>query len=288
MAARIKERVLVEKMNAVRKAREWSPKVLEKLESLIRTGDDYELFRINPLRFAADRGIVENDAIDAFLHGAREGMFQMEWNLVCPTCGDSVDSFRSLNKLNSHFTCTVCNLNSEATLDDFIHVNFTISPEIREIVFHHPESLSIEDYHLKYHFDRSATIPNGPRFVDAVPGLVKALSWLWPGQRKRFVLESTGGSITFNDMMHHLSAAVTVSGAPADKPQPVTVRLEGGTLVPGQAVVAPGKLIFTLENRTADKGIHDDSQLPAGPHEGAPCFRALPVRKEADLSPDLP
>ncbi|MGD0724940.1 MAG: DUF5939 domain-containing protein [Spirochaetia bacterium] len=264
MAARIKERLLAEKMDAVRKAGEWSPNVLEKLETLIRAGDDYELFRINPLRFAADRGIAENEAIDAFLHGAREGMFQMEWNLVCPTCGDSVNSFRSLNRLNSHFYCTVCDLNSEATLDDFIHINFTISPEIRVIAYHHPESLSIEDYHLKYHFNRSAAIPNGPRFIDAVPGLVKALSWLGPGQRKRFVLDAAGGSLTFNDLMHHLSAVVTVSGAPAEKPQPVTVRLEGGNLVPGQAVVAPGKLIFTVESRTADRASMMILNFPQG------------------------
>ncbi len=44
--------------------------------------------------------------IDMFLHGTKLGMFQMEWDLVCPTCGDSVDSFRSLNKLNSHFYCS--------------------------------------------------------------------------------------------------------------------------------------------------------------------------------------
>ena len=133
MAARIKERVLAEKIDAVRKARTWSPKVLEGLETLIRTGEDHELFRINPLRFASDRGLAEGEAIDAFLHGARQGMFQMEWNLVCPTCGDSVDSFKSLTKVNSHFYCTVCDLNSEATLDDFIQVAFTVSSEVREI-----------------------------------------------------------------------------------------------------------------------------------------------------------
>lgn len=264
MAARIKDRVLAEKLSAVGMAREWSPNVLEKLETLIRSGDDYELFRVNPLRFAADRGIAENEAIDAFLHGAKLGMFQMEWNLVCPTCGDSVDSFRTLNKLNSHFYCTVCDLNSEATLDDFIQVNFTISPEIREIAYHHPESLSIEDYHLKYHFNQSAAIPNGPRFIDAVPGLVRGLSYLGPGQKKRFELDTTGGSLTFNDLMQHLSATIRVSGAPTEKPQPVIVRLVGGKLVPGQAVVAPGKLTLTLENRTGAKASMMILNFPPG------------------------
>jgi class 3 adenylate cyclase len=223
------------------------------LEGLIRQGDDYQLFRINPIRFAADKGLIEHEAIDAFLHGAKHGMFQMEWNLVCPTCGDSVESFRSLNKLNSHFYCTVCDLNSEATLDDYIQVNFTISPEIREIAYHRPEALSIEDYHLKYHFNQGAAIPGGPRFIDAVPSLVKGLSYVGPGQKKRFELDITGGTITLNDLMHHLSAVIAVKGDPADKPQSLGVRLESGKLLPDRSEVAPGRVVVALDNRTAGR-----------------------------------
>jgi class 3 adenylate cyclase len=251
MAARIKERVLVEKLETIRKAKNLSAKALDKVESLIRQGGDYDLFRMNPIRFAADRGLIESESIDVFLHGARNGLFQMEWNLVCPTCGDSVDSFRSLNKLNSHFYCTVCDLNSEATLDDYIQVTFTISPEIREISYHRPESLSIEDFHLKYHFSPNASIPGGPRFIDAVPSLVRGLSYIGPGQKRRFELETTGGSITLNDLLHHQSAAVTVKGDAADKPQTITARLEPGKLALDRAGIAPGKVVVTVDNRTA-------------------------------------
>jgi hypothetical protein len=125
MAARIREKVLAEKLSALGEAREWSPRLVERLGSAIRESDDFDLFRINPLRFAAAKGAVENEVIDLFLHAAKPGLFQMEWNLVCPTCGDSMGSFRTLSKMNSHFHCTVCDLNSEATLDDFIQVAFT-------------------------------------------------------------------------------------------------------------------------------------------------------------------
>jgi class 3 adenylate cyclase len=164
-----------------------------------------------------------------------------------------VDSFRSLNKLNSHFYCTVCDLNSEATLDDYIQVTFTISPEIREISYHRPEGLSIEDYHLKYHFNQGATIPGGQRFIDAVPSLVKGLSYIGPGQKKRFELETKGGTITLNDLMHHQSAAVAVKGRPVDMPQTLAVRLESGKLVSERSEVAPGKVVVALDNRTAAK-----------------------------------
>ena len=251
MAAKIREKQLKERLDAVRQAKNVSPKVLDKIEELIRQGDDYSLFRINPIRFAADRGLVEHEAIDAFLHGAKQGLFQMEWNLVCPTCGDSVDSFKSLNKVNSHFYCTVCDLNSEATLDDFIQVAFTVSSEVREIAYHRPETLSVQDFHLKYHFNRSASIPNGPRFIDAVPALVKGLSYLGPGQKKRFEIDTTGGSITLNDLLHHQSAAVAVKGAPVSSPQTLNARMESGRLVLERSEVAPGHLIVSVDNRTA-------------------------------------
>ncbi len=264
MAPRVKEKVLSEKLGAMRKAREWSPKLIPSLEASIREADDFALFRINPLRFAAERSAVENESIDLFLHGTRQGLFQMEWNLVCPSCGDSVESFRSLSKLNSHFYCTVCDLNSEATLDDFIQVSFTISPEVRDISYHHPESLGIEDFHLKYHFNGSARLPDGPLFVEAVPSLVKGLSYVGPGQKKHFDIETSGGTLTFNDLMHHLSVAVSVEGAPPAAQQNVTVLVEGTKLAPGVTTVAPGKLRFTVENRTADKASMMILNFPPG------------------------
>ena len=177
---KVRAAVLAEDLANLVKARQWSPGVIRKLETLVKTGDDYDLFRINPLRFAADRLVPEREAIDLMLHATRAGLFQMEWNLVCPTCGDMVESFRTLSRLNPHFHCSVCNLNSEASLDDYIHVTFTISPEVREISFHHPESLSISDFHLRYHFNQSATLPDGARFLDVVPSLVKGQAFLAP------------------------------------------------------------------------------------------------------------
>ncbi len=130
-------------------------------------------------------------------------------------------------------------------------MSFTISPEIREIAYHRPELLSIDDYLLKYHFNPGATIPGGPRFIDALPQFVRGLSYVGPGQRKRFEIGTTGGSITLNDLMHHQSASVAVKGQPAARPQALTVRLESGKLVVDRAEVAPGRVVVAADNQTA-------------------------------------
>ena len=124
----IDEKKLEERLAALEKAKSWSPRVVSRLETLIRSGAEETLFRINPLQFAAEKSIAEAEAIDLFLHACVAGLFDMDWLLVCPTCSDVVESFRNLGTLHSHFHCPLCQTDYEAALDDFIAVTFTVSP----------------------------------------------------------------------------------------------------------------------------------------------------------------
>ncbi len=47
----VNEAPLDQKLEALERARAWSPRVISKFESLIRTGKDWSLFRISPLTF---------------------------------------------------------------------------------------------------------------------------------------------------------------------------------------------------------------------------------------------
>ena len=44
----------------------WSPRVVSKLENMIRDGGDYDIFRINPYKFAAKSGVEEDEVLDFF------------------------------------------------------------------------------------------------------------------------------------------------------------------------------------------------------------------------------
>jgi hypothetical protein len=129
----INEKALDERLTALEAAKAWSPRVVSRLETLLRSGTEEALFRINPIRFAAERSIAEAEAIDLFLHGTVVGLFEMDWLLLCPMCSDVVDSFRSLTHLHSHFHCPLCQTDYEAVLDDYIAVTFTVSPAVRRI-----------------------------------------------------------------------------------------------------------------------------------------------------------
>src|SRR5205085_656979 len=113
--------------------------------------DDYALFRINPIQYAREKAMAENEAIDLFLYASKNGLFEVEWHLVCAACGHIVESLRSMTHLHADFTCQVCSAEINASLDDFIQVSFTISPQVRDIAYHHPELLTMEDLYFKYH-----------------------------------------------------------------------------------------------------------------------------------------
>ena len=74
----VDDRLLESKMTEIEQARAWSPRVISKFETLIRSGDDRSLFRVNPLAFARDRAIAEAEAVDLFLHAARCGPVRHE------------------------------------------------------------------------------------------------------------------------------------------------------------------------------------------------------------------
>jgi len=64
----INESLLDQHLTALEAARQWSPRVISKLEALIRTGSNGDPFRINSIKYASDRGMPEAEAIDLFLY----------------------------------------------------------------------------------------------------------------------------------------------------------------------------------------------------------------------------
>jgi len=138
----VQERLLESKMTEVEQARSWSPRVISKFETLIRSGDDLSLYRVNPLAFARDRAVSEAESIDLFLHATRSGLFDMSWDVVCPQSGMVLDSFGALRTLKTHYVCGLCDVTGDTDLDDFIEVTFTVSPQLRRLPFHDPGCLA--------------------------------------------------------------------------------------------------------------------------------------------------
>ena len=127
-------------LNALRKSAK--PKPVSAIEKLIQDAPDRDLRRINALAFAAKHKLNEEDVIAAFLHGARLGIFDMSWNILCPACGGVLDSGATLKTVKqAEYMCVLCAEGCEPTLDEIVEVTFTISPRVRRIAAHDPGSV---------------------------------------------------------------------------------------------------------------------------------------------------
>ena len=137
------------------------PKPVSALEKLIQDGPDHELCRINALAFAAQCKLDEEDVIAAFLHGARLGIFDMSWNILCPGCGGVLDSGATLKTVNqAEYQCALCAAGYEPTLDEIVEVTFTISPRVRRIAAHDPETLPWLEYYKQVYWSSGLDLPD--------------------------------------------------------------------------------------------------------------------------------
>jgi hypothetical protein len=163
---KINDQQLDEQFSQMEQVRSWSPRVLSKFETFIRSAPDFDLFRVNPVQYALERSMTEAEALDLFLHAAKIGIFEMDWHIVCPHCGFLIESLHSMGQLHTHNVCRVCGSERDYALDDYIQIAFSISPQVRDIRYHHPESLTIEDLYLNYRLSKDLY----PRYRLSLPG----------------------------------------------------------------------------------------------------------------------
>jgi class 3 adenylate cyclase len=264
----IDEKKLEERLVALEAAKSWSPRVVSRLEMLLRSGPDEALYRINPVQFAADKSIAEAEAVDLFLHACVAGLFDMDWLLVCPMCSDVVESFRSLRKLHTHFHCHLCQSDYEAALDDYITVTFTVSPAVRGIRFHQPDALSAWDYVFSYKITPGGIMPDGVPWREAAKGLVRVLTRIEPDSVVHLEVDAAEGALLGQDFesdaqfFFPVAGEAGASGARVTPPH-VPVILDRGTCTAPAATIAPGKVVFDVRNAGTLPVVFGILQLPA-------------------------
>jgi len=252
--ASLDEAFLDEKLAELERLRPWSPRLISKLETFMRSDDEWALFRANPFVFAQERGASEDEAVDLFLLASKAGLFQMTWSLLCPGCGAAVQSFTTLQSVCSLFHCYMCSTDIETRLDDYVHVSFTISPRVRSIPAHHPEALSVEDFYYRYSFVREARpTPDSDRFVDMLPQATKGVSYLEPRSLTTFDVEAEpGGMILYDVITNALFTVMFDAGKSGDNPT-LRVRLQDGKLGLAPFQCAPGRLRLEVENDSDER-----------------------------------
>ena len=260
----INEKLLDERLAALEAARAWSPRLVSKLESHIRAADDEALLRINPMGFAAEKNLAEKEVIDLFLHAAAVRLFDINWIILCPLCSCVIESFRALRNLHSHCRCTICHVDMVAELDDMIAVTFTVSPAIRRIAYHDPDTLPVGDYNYRYRSTMEGLIPDGTPFTVLKEMGTKALAYLEPGVTTSMEIYTEDGVLMGYSVDGDAGFLFAVDTALPVADTVVSIGCDDEGCGPADGTVPPGKVTFEIDNASSKRLAFGIIALPAG------------------------
>jgi hypothetical protein len=131
------------------------------IEGAVTNAPDHELCRVNALAFATKNKLDEERTIAAFLHAARLGLFELSWNVLCPDCGGVLDAGTTLKTVNhDEYSCALCAAGYKPTLDEMVEVTFTVSPRVRRIAGHDPDTLPEVEYYRQIFWSSGMDLPD--------------------------------------------------------------------------------------------------------------------------------
>ena len=124
---------LGEKLFAETDRSEEARQVVDRLVSLIETGDDFAVARIRPYQFADCWKISRRLVLEICLRATRVGMLDLRWDLLCPMCRGAKDTGSSLQNIPSDVHCPSCKIDFTANFDRYVELTFKPSPAIRRV-----------------------------------------------------------------------------------------------------------------------------------------------------------
>src|SRR6478736_10359029 len=196
--------------------------VVDMLERMVRDAPDHALNKMNALDLAAKEGIDEERVIAALLNAVGLGIFQMTWNVMCPSCAGVLSANKSLKTVDrAQYSCAFCAAGYETTLDNLVEVTFTVSPRVRKIAAHSPDELSAAEYYRQIFWSSAIDLPADlEKLLRQIT--LDGVDWP-PGERAILSLELPKGSLIVFDPVTHTAQFLDVSGEEAGERQHLSV-----------------------------------------------------------------
>jgi class 3 adenylate cyclase len=232
------------------------PAVAAAIERLLRDGSDRELCRVNPLAFAAARGLGEEAVISGFLHAARLGLFELGWNVLCPSCGGVVQAGATLKTVDrEEYRCTFCAVDYAPTLDEIVEVAFTVNPRVRRIAAHDPESLPIWEHARQLFFGTGLDLPQDESYERTLEQVTLEGVELPAGAKAVLSLQLPAGLIIVFDPVTHTAQFIDVQGEPTRERQGLSLVLSSEVTPPARIALRPGPLRISIENLSRGRAL---------------------------------
>ena len=220
------------------------------IEAAVREADDRKLCRINVLNFAAEHKLDEEKAISGFLHASRLGLFEMNWNVLCPGCGGVLDSSQQLKSVHKEaYDCALCSRAYEPTLDEMVEVVFTVSPRVRRIAAHDPQLLPLWEYFRQIFWGTGIDLPE-QGFVEQMEEFTIDSMEIGPGEKAQLSLTLPADFVILFEPVTHFAHFIDVKGEPVKERQNLSLIFNKAHSPTVTTELRPGPLRVSMENKS--------------------------------------
>src|SRR6202142_812462 len=225
------------------------PAVADAIQRLVENGEDHELNRINVLDFSRQHGFDEEQVISGFLHASRLGLFDLTWNVLCPGCSGVLEAHSTLKSLrHDDYHCGLCACGYEASVDEQVEVAFTVSPRVRRIAAHDPNTLPVWDY-FKQVFWSSGVDFNKESFASLSDEVVLDAIERPSGSKGGLSLQLPPEFIIVFEPVTHAAQFIDVQGEPTKERQQLGLMYNRIQAPVGTMTLRPGPLRLSLDNQ---------------------------------------
>jgi len=199
--------------------------IREKLLELLRTRPDEEVASIRPFEVARAWGKDRREVLRAFLHAARAGLVELQWQINCPSCRVGAQTARSLDEVERRAHCDACNIGYDLDFGEHVEAIFKISKTIRQV-------------------ETAVYCASSPWFRPHVYGQITAP----PGETVERACALPPGSILIRTLRHGRRATIEIG---EHAPERVRVVLEDDklTVTTDGEIPIGGDTTLTIESR---------------------------------------
>jgi class 3 adenylate cyclase len=208
-----------------------SAAVVDRLGAMLGGESDLTCYKINAFRLASEIGVPRLEVVRALLFATRLGLFDLNWDIHCPSCRGVPEYHKHLMGLGASGHCELCAIDWKLDLEDQVEVTFTANPDARAIEFRDFSLLEFPE-HMDWFYQmlgREGRLPVAAGVFD-------------PGETRSLEAVLSEGDY-FATVPSHSEAGMRVRarGPAVQMEQTVNVEVDAqGRVTPSELDLAPG------------------------------------------------
>ncbi len=107
--------------------------LVDALIDVVQRADDLAVARVRPYVWADLWHVPRRAVVDVCLCATRAGIFDLQWDVLCPMCRGAKQSTHTLAGIAQPVHCDGCHIDFTANFEQAVELTFTINPAIRSV-----------------------------------------------------------------------------------------------------------------------------------------------------------